>query len=350
MSDENPQEDLDSNKKSIEPAPQNNGLITADELKSGFFALLRRVVTGGESAPFEKARFYPYAFEINEDVIRKIDSRVRECLAILPIANAGELLFRGDVRFPDLSSEKFDNLETLIDKAGDKRDPESLSMQWAAVLIEPLGTVVQVIANFATEQPLETKELQLLDFDLAAMKLEISGPTDIWVEQTYQKLNPFFETVKLSGIYKPLLIFRNRNIVLILSLITALFLDQLVSRILSVYINTPVIVDTATKILSQPSLEEKFDSFIRDLYQVQSPIGTGLAIFGASIVTYVISLILCYLLYPKLVPRSTISIGLAKIRISKYQNAFRFVVFTIIVSGFLIPLLYTLITTAIGIP
>jgi hypothetical protein len=347
MSDDIEKSQSASENSSITPA---NPHLTAEEIKAGVFSILRRVAMGGGSSPFQKSRLYPNAFEMNEDLIKRLDSRVREQLGKLPLANNGEILFKGEVRFPDLSTEKFDDLNILLDKAGDKRDPESLAMRWVSLLVEPIGTIAQVDMVFTTEQPLETKELGLLDFDLAQMKLEIGGPFDSWVEQTYQILNPFFETARLSGIYRPLLIFRNRNIVLVLSLITAIFVDNLVSRILSVYINTPVYVDEAAYILSQPNLESKFDAFITKMYEVQSPLGSGLAILGVSIVTYLISLVICYILYPKLVPRSAISIGLAKIRFSKYQNAFRFVVFTIILSGFILPLLYTLISRALGLP
>ena len=339
-----------TNDENRSTTPSDNNFMTPAEIKEGVFSILRRVWTGAGNAPFQKTRYYPNAFEVHEDIIRKIDSRVREQLNSLPLANDGEILFIGEVRFPDLSTAKFDDLNALIDRAGDNRDPERLYMRWVSMLIEPLGTIAQVEIYFTTEQPLETKELALLEINVAHMELEIGGPSESWVEHSFQTLNPFFETARLSGIYKPLLIFRNKNVVLMLSIITALFVDQLISRLLSVYVNTPVYIDKTTYILSQLNLEQKFDAYVRAMYEVESPIGSGLAIFGASIVTYVITLILCYILYPKLVPRSVISIGLAKIRIAKYQNVFRFVVFTIIISGFLLPLLYSLITKALGLP
>jgi hypothetical protein len=46
-----------------------------------------------------------------------------------------------------------------------------------------------------------------------------------------------------------------------------------------------------------------------------------------------------YVLFPKLVPRAGINIGLASTRYAMYENTFRLVIVTILISGILVPLI-----------
>ena len=77
--------------------------------------------------------------------------------------------------------------------------------------------------------------------------------------------------------------------------------------------------------------------FVRELYGPfkDNPLFEGVMQLTGGMLTMLIVVILGYMLYPKLVPRAGINIGLASTRYTVYENAFRLVVFTIVVSGIL---------------
>ena len=59
------------------------------------------------------------------------------------------------------------------------------------------------------------------------MKLEIAGPDRQWVDNTFSELDPLFNSVQTWNMYRPLLIFRNRNVVSIASWTTGFYAQML---------------------------------------------------------------------------------------------------------------------------
>jgi hypothetical protein len=89
------------------------------------------------------------------------------------------------------------------------------------------------------------------------------------------------------------------------------------------------------EILAKHTLEERFDTFVRDYY------GSRPA-FIVSLIAFIIPYGLLYAGHLAgsrylgyLVPRSAISIGLSEKRYKDYLNVFRFIVFTVLVGGIL---------------
>lgn len=63
---------------------------------------------------------------------------------------------------------------------------------------------------------------------------------------------------------------------------------------------------------------------------------------GAALV-FVIALTAGMLILPKFVPKSCIAVGLAKRRYLEYENLFKFLIFTLGISGLLVPIIRALL-------
>ena len=292
----------------------------------------------------EQARIYPFAFKVGESVLRRLIARVTQLLDRLPTYEQTPILFSGEVRHPDLSSLRFDDVDELLDKAGDKKDPERLRLTWRKTLREPAGTFVQIEAIFKTEKRLETEELELLQFPVASMHLQVVGPDTNTVESIFSELSPFFESSRIRGIYRPLLVFRNHNFVHIASLGLGLLVWLVYNNIASRLGGGEVAEQRKSlveKVEALPAIEEKFDAFINSVYgpSPPDPIFEGVLVFAFGIILWASAMIIGFAFLPKFVPRSGINIGLASGRYEEYENLFRLVVFTLLMSGIILPVL-----------
>ena len=312
-----------------------------EDLKNAVLGLVQRIAF----EPKTRARYgktISCAFAINEDLIRKLDSRATQSLSQLVVFNE-HAFFSSEVRFPDLTKGYFQDLTELFDKAAEKRDPESLTLNWRAVLEVPIAEMAYVSINFITEKPLETDELSFLEFHRARVELEIGGPNQEWVDSTCQIILPILEVTKIGGIYKPLLIFRNRQFIHIISWLLAVTGQVVAFETIADKLRGPKKHDIANAILSKTTIVEKFNEWIKYMLLDSRSMTEPLMIFGGGMLFFGICLFGGFWLFPQLVPRSSIEIGLASLRISRYRNAFNLIVFTIILSGLLLPLLRKLL-------
>jgi hypothetical protein len=296
-----------------------------------------------QTAKHKKSKLYPFAFQINDNYISKFENRVIECFRKIYSENVLEVNFSGEVRFQDLTTVKFDSLKELLDKAGDKKDPEQISFKWHCYVPKPISSHAEVESIFTTEKPMNDEELGLMEFHTASMNLTVVGPTPEWVDYTFDELDPFMNSVKLGGVYKPLLIFRNKTVVDILShgigvlsYITYLEFGSKWKR----DSKAPEELELMNKIISKPTIEEKFDEFIRQIYlpTKNSPIFETIIYFAGAIVFWIVMISVSRWLLPKLIPKSGINIGLSKNRYETYENAFKLIIFTILLSGIVIPI------------
>jgi hypothetical protein len=83
------------------------------------------------------------------------------------------------------------------------------------------------------------------------------------------------------------------------------------------------------------------DMFAREIYSPLKgdPLSQSLLLTVGGMSVMLVVAVLCYVLYPKLVPRAGINIGLASTRYAMYENTFRLVMVTILISGILVPLI-----------
>lgn len=288
---------------------------------------------------YEKGKLFPKAFEITDEHISDLDRRVRKHFGDFDSNSDYEIYFEAEVTFPDLTRCKFLTFEDTVREAGHVKDPSAMTLTWQRLLMEPIASIAVIEVELNTEKPLDTEELGLLEHHLASMEITVAGPEKKWVENVFKDIEPIFEAAIISGIYKPLLLFRNKTIVhysgILLSSVTYFLSMIFVQRQLGGESKSKLLSD----ILSKVTVEEKINQLSRALFlQEESIINLALS-FGAGLIVMALTMLTCYVFLPKLVPRSVIAVGLAKTRFLQYQNAFRFIVFTLIVSGIVLPIL-----------
>jgi len=236
-------------------------------------------------------------------------------------------------------------LEQLYDRAGEKKDPKLLSVSWSITLVDPPGASAEIEALFETEDRLDTEErgLFMLYGGRARMSLTVSGPTEDWVEATFGELHPIIKAAEIGGIYKPLLIFRRQGVVWASSFTLAAVGSYAGAQYSSDVAAPQSPSERLNDILVNRTIDQRFEAFLRDFY---------IGLQADSVVPYAISIIafmglamLGYVLFPKLIPRSTISIGLAKRRFAQHRNAFTFVIFTLGLLGIILPIIVNLLTS-----
>lgn len=326
------------------PTGESRNSVVREELIHAAMTLFKKL-SSGESAPHRKGRRYPNAFNLSEEIIKKINEKINEKFKHLKILDSSEIVFSGKVRFPDLTTREFNSLENLLADAGNAKDPESATFSWTILLRDPLGSQAKVEVKFVTEQQLQTEEKRLFNFPLAYMELNVFGSQDNWVEDTFYDLNPFMEICKLGELYEPFLIFRNKFVVVIsgLMIATAGFIistDQ-IRKLLTKWHEQEwrSVIDN---IISLPNIELKFNAWMRYIYE---PSRTAwwepVIILGSGAIVFLAIFTIASLVIPKLVPRSAIAIGLSHLRYVRYDIVFRYLLLTILVGSIIIPLLRT---------
>jgi hypothetical protein len=247
------------------------------------------------------------------------------------------------VRFPDLTTARFRELTTLLDKAGERRDPERLTLEWQTLLTNPFAEVAVIKIDFVTEKPLETEELSLLQFHRAMIALEIGGPTQSWVDSAAEQLSPILQVTRIGGIYRPLLLFRNREVVQTFSWLLAVVGQVVAIEALASHFRGPRKSEAASEILGKSGIAEKFDAWIRYTLLDKHSLLEPLIVFGGAMLFFGLCLFGGFWLFPRLVPQSGIQIGLAGVRIARYRNLCNLIIITILLSGLLLPLIRKLL-------
>jgi hypothetical protein len=299
---------------------------------------------GEQKEPYQKSQHYPYPFVVDEGFIRKLDKRTKDWLARIGGLLDYPSTVVAEVRFPDLSSSRFITVDELLEKAGDQRDPERLIIEWRADLQNPLASTARIQAVFSTEKPLQVDESQWFDYPVASMDLTVEGHDQRWVENVFTELSPFFSTARLGGIYRPLWIFRNPTLVHIFSWVTSFMVQIIYLNIIQNMSRNKVNLvrqSIVEKITRQPTIETKIDMLASEIFSPLKvdPLSQSLLLTVGAMSVMLVVAALGYVVYPKLVPRAGINIGLASTRYAMYENTFRLVIVTALFSGILVPLI-----------
>lgn len=319
--------------KGLNNTPQQEGeIVSAREVISKITELVHRVAFEAKTN-VSKAKILPFSFILRENAISKIEDRVKERMALLAVIPKESISFLGEVSYSDLTTEKFFSLQELLHYAGHKKSPTDLKVEWKVLLANPPLMIAIVSIEFHTDTRKETETLELLNFPLAYIEYEIGGSDRDWVEETAAETGPILDAIRLRGIYKPLMIFRNKAVVNVVSWGTAIVVEilamEFISRIFTHESKSKIIQE----ILRTTDIASKFDKYISYTFSERSII-EPLVIFGSAVVLAFISAILGYYLFPKFVPRSGILIGLEKERYLSYMNTFKFIVFSLFICGF----------------
>ena len=298
---------------------------------------------------FRKTKRYVFPFRADETVVRKINEEVLRCFD-----HDGEVEFSSKTRFQDLSTIEHDNFEKFLSNAGDKKDPESAVLKWSTFLIDAQGNPVSksVALILVTEKTLETDDKVSPNRPQAYVFLDVGSSDEKWVEYSFRNVSDLVPNLPLGGIYRPLWIFRNHFVVQLLSQFFGMAGGSAASAAYYVLTAAEDNNSTASRreaILKLENIEAKLDALIE---YIMTPTETawfamvfGLLFFGAG---FVLVMLASLSLLPKLTPASSIALGLANRRAEQNENAFRFIVFSVLILGILLPAVWTIIGATIG--
>jgi hypothetical protein len=308
--------------------------------------LLHRIAQD-EIERYQQSRVFPFPFFVDETFLRKLDSAIRERLALVPSRQSID--FTSETRFQDLSAVRFDEFEAFLQKAGDKKDPERVELTWGKFSLTDQGDVIagRIEIQFVTEKRLHTQDLAPGEFNYASVRLTASGAHQDWTEQTFLNLVPYIETTKLGGIFKPLWFFRNKWFILALSHVLSW-----IGFFVGVHFASDLLRgemrltrgEVLNKLTADTNIAAKIDMLARELLSPsQSPWWEPIVVIGAGAITFALIFIAGQGLLPKLAPNSSVAIGLANIRARRNLNTFKFIVFTLLVCGLIMPLLVEIV-------
>ena len=341
-----------------------------------------------------KKRF-PRPFLATESTLKKLDEIATGELARLGGEGAK---FEVEVSIPGAESETFSELEELF-KSTNKL-PRSLSLQWQVIQTEPISRnhIDVEFDTGASDSWLPVKEKP------AGIYLSVGGREKDWCIVSKHKIEEQLDSTKVPALYRWLQIFENETVCFLGSYLVGIFLASVVwSASLSFTLAQSnqefhdKQVERANELVSeyqdiQSDLEQKlkevkaerdsiaqlsdsdekvnraidlyYQSRVRDLESsiseakesesdVEFPELESSALFGKfirSLIPYFLGMVAIFAghslgqkLLPLLAPRSGIAIGNAVGKYADWENTFKFIIFTVLVCGMLIPLLRSFI-------
>ena len=312
-------------------AARQSDLVDSSEVVSGIIGLVHQIFYQGPSDVC-KAGTIPAAFVLRPSHIENLQHIVDIRLAPLPALHDKEIVFAGTVGYADLTTDKFDSLDELRNFAGIRKSPTDLTLRWRVLLREPFMKIASIEVTFHTDARKDIDALNLLDFPLASIEYEIAGMDRDWVDATAEDVMSVLKSTRLRGIYRPLLIFRNRMVVHVFSWSLALIVEIAAISSIGRALAQHTRLDYKTRILDAAGIEGKFDEFVQYMFS-NSPISHTVLSLGSALVLMFAVLVLGFWALPKLVPRSGVLIGLERTRWQQYENVFRFVIFTLGIGG-----------------
>lgn len=331
------------------PSDEEHGLqesIQYYNIGKRFAKLLHRI-SSDEIEKYELGKLFPIPFSIDEKHLGKLNTEILENLVGIPIDEPTG--FSSKTRFQDLSTIKIDSFQEFIDKAGNKKDPESAILTWDKFTVDEAGVPVAGIVKISlvTEKRLQTIDATPGEFNHAWIELNVSGSDPEWVEKTFVNIVPFIDTARLGGIFRPLWIFRNKWVIQVLSYVfgwIGFFVGiSFAGRIFGKEgrLEKSAILES---ILKETEILKKFDIFAKqNLTPTTSAWWEPIVVIGTGAITYALIFVAGMSLFPKLAPNSSIAIGLSDIRARSSINTFKFIVFTLLVSGLIVPLSWEII-------
>jgi len=303
-----------------------------------FFSFLDfiKIWDSNQRPKYQKKKSFFVVFDVDEEILNRLNEVILTRINKLNVY--ASVNFDISVRYSDLTIENYDSLNEFYTEGSDYGVPESVNLTWECRLIEPLGSKIECQVKFMTEQRLQIDDV---DDELANYRsyilISIEGDDKQWINEVFTASHCIIEKVKIGGIYKPFLLFRSSFVVNIFSVAVLVLSQAVIINWLSRFMARDRREEIVSIIQSLQTIEEKFDRYIEFIYSNNipllnsiMPLATGFAI---SFVLYALSL----KLVPKLVPKSCIVIGLSKRQIHMYKATYKYIVFSLIISTFLIP-------------
>jgi hypothetical protein len=322
--------------------------------------LLFSSILGNDLAKYKQSKIYKFPFHVTNEILNQIQEEA--IIKIRDLYRNAKINFEATVSFQDLMTINYDTLDDFLKKSARKKDPKEASLSWSTFSLQKNRTTVGYITiDFITEKKLTTSIWQPGDFLSAYVQLTVAGAQSEWVENTFSDIEPLIDLCKLDGLYRPLWIFRSKFFTqfcsFFVALFSSLFIPGFLREILTLGERFKLLsnryereLKTLQDIEIENEIGNKIDILAKYIINPLSPSDYSTTNWGQSILIalgYVTTYILVYLivleLLPKLAPSSHLAIGLNTIRVERYFNMFRFIVFDLICLAFLSPFIVAII-------
>lgn len=312
-----------------ERVPALNGPVEGDdyvEVRTSVLAQFLRTESAKSLPRVEK--WFGRQFQIDESFLRKLDKRIREHLDDTASQSIALYILVG---YSDKSAESFNDLDECFDRAGEEKDAERISLTWARFV--PESGFHEVGLEFVTERPFDAQKFRRPIPQEAGILLTVSGATRTWVKGVFRNLEMLLANTKLSLVLRPLEVFSHETFTSVISWLVGALGWFATFRIIGALYSDPARGDALTRILQEQDLAARFEQYMRETYSPSSPFIVGLVVFMLPYFFLFLGQFLGTRFLVYLVPRSGIRIGLSTRRYDDYINAFKFIVFTLLLGS-----------------
>ncbi|WP_298972311.1 hypothetical protein [uncultured Roseobacter sp.] len=298
--------------------------------------------------PFEYAKSYVFPFQVDEEFLSKFSVAANSLSENLDF---GDIDFEATTRFQDLTVLKHNNFETFVKNAGDKKEPESIKLKWRSFGIKPNGEVngSRIELKCVTEKKLEIDVQSPEKVKVASIRISVSGSDENWVKSSFHELEQYVPNAQISGLLRPLAVFRNQWWVMSLSIAGAIFIQTVAGDIYSnFYFEDRYLerAETLDELIQTDGVSNKLDAFFRYLLDREQPLWyQGYSRVTIRLASLCIGLFTLIKVLPTLAPTSSIGIGLSNRRAKSRENIYRVMVVSILMLGILIPTFRDAITS-----
>ena len=276
-----------------------------------------------------------FSFTVDIDKIREIESfaiKNLEGLSHFP----NQVFFDGKVSYKNLSSANYESLDELIDYSSKKESiVTDLVLNWKVFLKDIPLQQAYITINFDTGAEKDIGSLNILHFNVARIDYYVGGYERNWIITVAHDVNIILQGTRLSNLFKPLMIFRNSEVVQTVAYCLGILVYLLSYSYLNYLITRGSNTITSNNIVDAPDIITKFNLYIKYSFSQHSIIEPVMSL-GISLALMYIIIGLGYKYLPKLVPRSGILLSDDdKKKDADHSNIVKFIVFGIIFAIFI---------------
>jgi|GEM_PF-7085996 len=290
---------------------------------------------------YKREQLLYFPFFITDNQLEEFNKEINKQLDTISITESID--FVGAVRFEDLSTQRFDSFEHFLDRAGKRQDPLSIKITWSKFAIDSNGEAVSghVELLFITEKRFKTGRDERNHFLKAKIEIIVSGSDQRWVDQLFDDLVPMAKTTAHGGIMRPLWIFQKEWFVQTIGALTTIALLIWGFKKVDKYVditNEKEALKVLKRINAAVRIEDKLSYYFN--WQLSPKPSHFVEMLASVVIVFSLGLGAFYLAYtylPLLTPSSAVAIGTSKRRALSTADVFKFLVFTLLIGGFLVP-------------
>jgi hypothetical protein len=316
-------------------------LPSEDSKATRLFKLMNRLAAD-EMRRYKREQILYFPFFITDSQLEELAKDIIKALGSVPTLEGID--FVGTVLFDDLSSQRFDDFEQFLDRAGKRKDPLGIKLSWNKYAIDSNGEVIsgQIELSFTTEKRLKTGRSNQDSIPRSKIEVIVSGSDQRWVDQLFDDMVPMVKTTAHGGMMRPLWIFQNTSVV---SSISAVLAVTTIVYILNFAQKRNLLDNQEEQVRVLKLIKNSKDIG----YQLSHYVTWALTPKPFPIAEFIIAIVLVFFvgasifataekLLPLLTPSSAVAIGTAKRRALSGIDVFKFIFFTLILGAVVIPL------------